>query len=100
MKSTAFLINVSRGEVVNEPVLKQALKEKWIAGAGLDVFWNEPLEQESELWDMPNVVMTTHQAAQRSTGRGAQASKIFEENLDRFLSGMPLINVVDASAGY
>ena len=99
MKPTAFLINVSRGEVVDESTLKRALKEEWIAGAGLDVFWKEPLEQESELWDLPNVVMTSHWAG-RSPRQEERAAKVFEDNLDRFLSGKPLANLADPSTAY
>jgi len=99
MKPTAFLINVARGEVADEPTLKRALKENWIAGAGLDVFWNEPLEQESELWDMPNVIMTPHRAG-ISPRREERAARIFEDNLDRFIAGKPLTHVVDPSQGY
>ncbi len=99
MRPTGFLINVSRGEVVNEPVLKEALKEGWIAGAGLDVFTNEPLEPESDLWDMPNVVMTPHRAG-RSPRQEERAASIFEDNLDRFLAGDPLLYQVDPSNPY
>ena len=99
MKSTAFLINIARGEVVDEPALKLALKEGWIAGAGLDVFWNEPMEQESELWDMPNVVMTPHMA-NTSPSEEARAAAIFDDNLARFIAGEPLRNLVDPGLGY
>ncbi len=99
MKPSAFLINVSRGEVVNEPVLKWALAEGWIAGAGLDVFWNEPLEEESEFWDLPNVVMTSHRAG-RSVRQEDRSTSVFEDNLDRFLSGKPLTNLADPSVTY
>jgi len=95
MKPSAFLINVSRGEVVNEPVLKQALAENWIAGAGLDVFWNEPLEEESEFWDMPNVVMTSHRAG-RSVRQEERSTSVFEDNLDRYLADQPLMNVAES----
>jgi phosphoglycerate dehydrogenase-like enzyme len=99
MKPTAFLINIARGEIVDEPVLKRALKEGWIAGAGLDVFWNEPLEQESELWEMPNVVMTPHMA-NTSPREEARAAAVFEDNLSRFIAGDPLRNLVDPELGY
>ncbi|MDO8750625.1 MAG: D-2-hydroxyacid dehydrogenase [Dehalococcoidia bacterium] len=99
MKPTAFLINIARGRVVDEPVLKLALKEGWIAGAGLDVFWNEPLEPESELWHLPNVVLTPHRAGNEGL-RVAEAFAIFDDNLDRFLSSRPLTNLVDPSLGY
>ena len=100
MKSTAFLVNISRGEVIDEPVLKRALREGWIAGAALDVFWNEPLEPESELWDMPNVVMTPHRSGGISASRESPGEDAFTENLERFLTGRPLLNQVDPTLGY
>jgi phosphoglycerate dehydrogenase-like enzyme len=99
MKKTSYLINIARGEVVDETALKRALKEGWIAGAGLDVFQNEPLEQDSELWDMPNVVMTPHVAG-TSSREEARSATILEENLARFVAGEPLRNLVDPELGY
>lgn len=99
MKSTAYLVNVSRGEVVDEPTLTRALQEGWIAGAALDVFWNEPLETESPLWDMPNVIMTSHRAG-RSVRNEERQAKMFEDNLDRFLAGQPLLYQIDPSKEY
>ena len=64
MKSTAILINCSRGELVNEPDLCAALKSGGIAGAGLDVFWNEPTRADDEILRCPNVVVSPHSAAQ------------------------------------
>lgn len=64
MKPTAILINCSRGELVNEPDLCAALKSGGIAGAGLDVFWNEPTRVEDEILRCPNVVVSPHSAAQ------------------------------------
>jgi len=63
MKSTAFLINSSRGAIVDQEALIQALREGWIAGAGLDVFDPEPLPSDSPLLKMDNVVVTPHMAA-------------------------------------
>jgi glyoxylate reductase len=64
MKKTAFFINTGRGRIVDEPALLRALKRKWIAGAGLDVYWHEPPVSEPapppELFDMPNVILTPH----------------------------------------
>ncbi len=94
MKSTSFLINVSRGEVVDEPALIEALREGWIAGAGLDVFWTEPLENQNPLWDLPSVIMTSHRAG-RSIRNDSRAIKMFEDNLDRYLLGQPLVHMID-----
>ncbi len=99
MKSTAVLINIARGPVVDEAALVRALKEGWIAGAGLDVFEQEPLSPESELWHMENVILSPHISGgteiynQRATG-------IFRENLRRYLAGEPLMNRADPSRGY
>lgn len=99
MKPTAYLINIARGSVIDEAALIRALKERWIAGAGLDVFEQEPLPSESELWDLPNVILSPHLAGgseiynQRITG-------VFLENLGRYIRGETLINVVDPKLGY
>ena len=60
MKKTAVFMNIGRGTTVNEDHLVQALKDKTIAGAVLDVFKKEPLSKESELWDLPNLLITPH----------------------------------------
>jgi len=99
MKPTARLINVSRGAIVDEPMLVQALQEKWIAGAGLDVFVVEPLPADSPLRRMDNVIFSPHVSgdiAEYDVG----AARLFAENLHRYLSGQPLLNVVDKMKGY
>lgn len=99
MKSTAYLINISRGETVDEEALTRALEEGWIASAGLDVFATEPLPPDSRLWELPNVIFSPHVAggmeeyAERATER-------FVENLRRYLEGKKLRNVVDKKRGY
>ena len=99
MKETAFLVNIARGPIVNEADLVRALQEKRIAGAGLDVFEEEPLPDSSPLWDMPSVVFAPHSAGYSPEGRG-NILRIFRENLRRFLAGEPLMNVVDKEKGY
>ena len=96
MKSTAFFINVGRGDAVDEEALIQALSAGKIAGAGLDVFYREPLPRNSQLWDMKNVIITPHIGGQ-SEIYVEQDLSIFEENLRRFLKGerQNLINVVE-----
>ena len=64
MKPTSIFMNIGRGNTVKESDLIEALKTKVIAGAVLDVFEVEPLSKKSELWDMPNVLMTPHCADQ------------------------------------
>jgi len=60
MRNTAYFINISRGQVVDQDALIRSLKEKWIAGAALDVFADEPLPDHSPLWSMDNVMITPH----------------------------------------
>jgi D-2-hydroxyacid dehydrogenase (NADP+) len=99
MKPTAYLINISRGAIVDEEILVRALKENWIAGAGLDVFETEPLPPSSPLWDLPNVIMTPHIAGQRDD-YDLQATRLFCRNLKRILSGKQLINLIDKERGF
>lgn len=99
MKKGAILINVARGSVVDERALVDALNSGHLAGAGLDVFEEEPLPPTSPLWRMPNVVITPHVGGLSERTR----QRVFErflDNLRRFLSGEPLLGVVDKEAGY
>jgi phosphoglycerate dehydrogenase-like enzyme len=91
MKPSAFVVNVARGEIIDEAALTAALQEGRLAGAGLDVNEVEPLPPESPLWDMPNVVLSPHIAGGGSTGY-AMHRKLFEQNLRRLGTGEPLIN--------
>ena len=99
MKRTAYLINVSRGKIVQEDKLIKALKQRWIAGAGLDTFEKEPLPRDSELWGLRNVIITPHVAG-LTPHYMERLTNIFCENLDRFIHKRPLINVVDETLGY
>jgi D-2-hydroxyacid dehydrogenase (NADP+) len=99
MKPTAYLINIGRGALVNERALVSALDEKRIAGAGLDVFEQEPLPAESPLWTLPNVLITPHIAGS-SPRSHERVVELFCENLRRYLEGTELLNVVDKEAGY
>ena len=99
MKHTACLINIGRGELVQESALVRALREGWIAGAGLDVYAAEPLPPSSPLWRLPQVVMTPHIAGTHPQYMGRSAD-IFLNNLKLYLAGEPLINEVDKQAGY
>ncbi len=99
MKSTAYLINIGRGGVVDEESLLQALRNGDIAGAGLDVFETEPLPEDSPFWDRDNVLITPHYAG--STPHYVERfMDIFLENLRRFLNNEPLQKVVDKEVGY
>ncbi len=99
MRRTAYLINIARGGIIQEDRLVQALKEGWIAGAGLDVFETEPLPASSELWALPNVIVTPHIAGAKA-GLRKQWITLFNENLRRFRENRPLINLVDKRAGF
>jgi len=99
MKPTAHLVNVGRGGTIQERALVRALREGWIAGAGLDVFEEEPLPDDSPLWEMDNVIITAHYAG--ITPRyHERAWPLFLDNLRRYQGGQPLRNVVDKRRGY
>jgi phosphoglycerate dehydrogenase-like enzyme len=99
MKSEAFLINVSRGALVDETALAAALAKHTIAGAALDVFAAEPLPAESPLWRLENLLITPHTAAvtERLWERHYE---LFADNLRRYLAGQPLRGGVDKTRGY
>ncbi len=99
MDPRARLINVGRGSTIDEGALVEALREGRIAGAALDVFEREPLPPGSPLWTMPGVVVSPHMSGDFAGWREAVV-EIFVENLDRYLSGKPLLNVVDKARGY
>jgi phosphoglycerate dehydrogenase-like enzyme len=90
----AHVLNVARGEVVDEEALVVALRSGRLAGAYLDVFTHEPLAAESPLWTLPNVIATPHSAG-HSDGNNGRVVKIFLDNLARFSTGQPLRNRVD-----
>jgi phosphoglycerate dehydrogenase-like enzyme len=99
MKPTAYLINIARGNIVDEKALIRALDERWIAGAGLDVFATEPLPADSRLWEFTNVIFSPHIAGGMED-YNIQATELFCENLRRYLSGKNLLNVIDKKKGY
>jgi phosphoglycerate dehydrogenase-like enzyme len=89
MKRSAVFINTSRGAVVDEPALIAALKDKVIAAAGLDVFEQEPINQDNPLLRMDNVIVTPHIAAGTVDALVEKMQSVFD-NLQRFLSGDPI----------
>jgi phosphoglycerate dehydrogenase-like enzyme len=99
MNSTAWLLNVSRGGVVDQDALVDALDRGVIGGAFLDVMDPEPLPAEHELWATPNLIVTPH-CSWVSPSFNKRASELFLENLHRWRAGSPLRNVVDFDAGY
>jgi phosphoglycerate dehydrogenase-like enzyme len=99
MKRTARVINIGRGQLMDETALIHALEEKWIAGAGLDVTYTEPLPKESRLWEMENVILSPHISGGMEDYM-MRATELFCENLRRWLAGKKLINIVDRKRGY
>ncbi len=97
MKPTAWLVNIARGAVVNEAALLEALEQRRLGGAILDVFATEPLPPHHPLWRMDNVVITPHISGP-STPDGI--TPVFNDNLARYLAGKPLRHVVDRKQGY
>jgi phosphoglycerate dehydrogenase-like enzyme len=99
LKPTAWVVNIARGPIIDEPALIEALQQGRIGGAALDTFVEEPLPPSSPLWGLPNVIMTPHTS--NSSPRVRQRTlALFVENVRRFKAGEPLLNQVDWTAGY
>ncbi len=94
MKTTAYLINIGRGAIVELAALVEALRARQIAGAGLDVYEVEPLPPDHPLWEFPNVILTPHIAGSSPRIAGRHLGVVLE-NVRRFLAGQPLMNVAD-----
>jgi phosphoglycerate dehydrogenase-like enzyme len=99
MKPTAYYICFSRGGIADDAALLRALREGWIAGAGLDAHGEEPLRPDSPFWTAPNTIVTPHNGASTPSTR-QRGVDIFVDNLRRFAAGRPLVNIVDKRAGY
>ncbi len=99
MKPGAWVINVARGELVDERALARALRDGRLGGAVLDTFLEEPLPPASPLYDVPNLIITPH-TSWSSTRVLDRSVDLFAENLRRYAQGRSLVNVVDPSAGY
>jgi D-2-hydroxyacid dehydrogenase (NADP+) len=99
LKRSAVLINVARGDIVDEAALIAALRAGAIRGAGLDVFRSEPLPATSELWDLDNVCLTPHIGGV-SPRFWERETALIIENIRRYLAEEPMLNVVDKQAGY
>lgn len=97
MRPTAWLLNVARGAIVDESALVEALRERRIGGAVLDVFAEEPLSTDHPLWGLDNVVVTPHVSGPSTP---QELTPIFNDNLARFLAGRRLHHVVDRTRGY
>jgi len=99
MKSSARLLNLGRGELIVEDALLDALRSGRIAGAALDVFWQEPLPADHPIWDLPNVIVSPHIAGDTGS-TPEQFVDLFMDNLARWQTGERLRNVVDKSLGW
>jgi phosphoglycerate dehydrogenase-like enzyme len=99
MRPHAYLVNISRGRVIDERALIRALREKWIGGAGLDVAETEPLPADSPLYSMPNVILTPHISGV-SVHYEQRLATLFADNLRRYRAGQPLLNLYDPARGY
>ena len=97
MKPTAWLVNIARGATVNETALREALEQRRIAGAILDVFATEPLPPSHPFWRLPNLVLTPHISGPSTP---EEIAPVFDDNLARYLAGKPLRHVVDRKRGY
>ena len=95
----AIVVNVARGQVVDEAALVEHLTSGHLGGAALDVFEVEPLPASSPLWDLPNVIVSPHSAS-TLVSENAKLVDLFVDNLRRFLAGRPLRNTYDATKGY
>ena len=99
IKQGAWLMNVSRGNVVDEDALVEALASGHLGGAALDAFAKEPLDSDHPFWLMPNVILSPH-SSWRSWRLAEREVAKFRGNLDNFMADRPLRNVVDPAAGY
>jgi phosphoglycerate dehydrogenase-like enzyme len=99
IKPGALLVNVGRGKLIDDDAVIAALGDGRLGGAALDVFTKEPLDPASPYWDLPNVIITPHISGAMED-YWTPLVALFAENLRRFESGRPLLNVVDKEAGY
>lgn len=100
MKPSAYLLNIARGAMVDEPALIHALRQGHLGGACLDVFAQEPLPPDSPLWDMPHVFVAPHSSSGWTAGLQERQKQLFLDNLARFAKGEPLHGMVDIAQGY
>lgn len=100
MKPGAWLVNIARGDMVDQEALIQALEKRRIAGAFLDTVTPEPLPPEHPLWTAPNTLHSMHLSGRSQTKMFQRAAALFLDNLDAYLTDRPMRNVVDLDAGY
>jgi phosphoglycerate dehydrogenase-like enzyme len=99
MKPTTFLVDVSRGGIVDHQALVRAIKDRKLAGAALDVFSKEPLPADSPLWKLPNVIISPHVAG-ITPHYDDRAVELFAQNLQRYMDDQPLLNLFSFERGY
>ena len=99
MPDDSYVVNISRGKVIDETALVAALQSGKLAGAGLDVTYTEPCPPENPLWEQQNVILTSHSAGASQHIR-RRAMQLFIDNLHRYVAGNPLVNLVDKEKGY
>ena len=100
MKPTAWLINIARGDMIDDDALIAALTDGTIAGAVLDPTNPEPLPADHTLWSTPNAIVTMHLSGRSQTTMFARGAALFLDNLAAFLAGRPMKNIADLDAGY
>lgn len=99
MKPTSYIINLVTRGIICDEILFQALEEKWIAGAACNVFEHNPLPPESPLWGAPNLIISPN-IAHSDPARWNKLREVFIDNLGRYLTGVPLINVVGGAESH
>jgi phosphoglycerate dehydrogenase-like enzyme len=99
MKDQSYLVGISRGGIINEQALSDALKSGKLAGAAVDVTAVEPLPSEDPLWDAPNLIITPH-CCGTSEQTYREVTEFLRTNLNRYIAGEPLVNVIDKRLGF
>lgn len=99
MRHGSHLVAISRGGIIDEPALIEALQSGKLAGAGIDVAEHEPLPKDDPLWDAPNLLITPHIAG-ASGPKERRCVEIFRDNVIRYVNGEPLNNIVDKTRGF
>lgn len=100
MKPSAWIVNVGRGDLIDQAALVEALNKRRIGGAFLDTVSPEPLPADDPLWTAPNAILSMHLSGRSQTKMFTRATALFVENLRAFIEGRPLRNEVDLAAGY
>jgi D-2-hydroxyacid dehydrogenase (NADP+) len=100
LKTSCVLINIARAKIIQQDALIDALKQNKIRGAALDVFEKEPLPSDSVLYTLPNVFLTPHTSGVSAKEHWPRMMDLFAENLRRYISHQPLLNVVNLQEGY